>query len=527
MKVCLNSLHHIIAADSDFCTFHKTEDTFLIGRSITEFFEFRSGPLEDLLVSPKVTLAFHATTGLKHLIVATKLNDGFELTISPVSSPLLHEGKSASSSFLLWGETHGFYFVVFDGNDCVFASESWLKLLSDKSVTRSRIDELYEELNSSNDYIVDKYIEGHLCYFVLIDRENNQGSITANNDESSFYRNLSFDIRTPLSGVIGVLELLKNPSFSRHKDVLATVERASQELFQCLSIISSNYDPNHSVKDQRFNAVDLDFIYRTLENLLGNNSHIPLNINKDEKTNLQKLIEIELQAFTYLAKELASFIHGNFNIEAINADIILKEQLSIIIKLKLAEDVDKLDLIEKSLQRLAKDKQYVDLLGDLKLDLESKRSILISTLLKASALRVHTDQVNSGFIIEPERKPLKILIVDDNDINRKVLSLMLDTVDIDYDLAVDGIESLELVKEKDYDIVVMDIQMPLMNGFDAANEIKKIRPKLPVVALTAYGSRENFRQAIDSGMDDFLVKPIRKDALYEMIEAHTKFKVNF
>lgn len=106
----------------------------------------------------------------------------------------------------------------------------------------------------------------------------------------------------------------------------------------------------------------------------------------------------------------------------------------------------------------------------------------------------------------------KILIVEDNTTNQMLLSFYLDAMNLEYDIAADGIEAIEHFKNSDYDIILMDENMPNMNGIEATKIIRSIEENqglkpIIIVAVTANalsGDRERF---INAGMDDYISKP--------------------
>lgn len=113
---------------------------------------------------------------------------------------------------------------------------------------------------------------------------------------------------------------------------------------------------------------------------------------------------------------------------------------------------------------------------------------------------------------------LKFLVVDDNEINIKVVTSILNKWNSRYDVAMNGEEAVRLAKDNDYDIIFMDIQMPVMDGFEATRRIRKmkgIRPR--ILALTASILRENEYQCIQAGMDGVIRKPYFPDNLISWI----------
>jgi CheY-like chemotaxis protein len=103
--------------------------------------------------------------------------------------------------------------------------------------------------------------------------------------------------------------------------------------------------------------------------------------------------------------------------------------------------------------------------------------------------------------------PLKVLIAEDNILNQRIISIMVEKLGWDYCLVDNGQKAVEACRSESYDAVLMDIDMPVMNGWDATMQIKKIKPNLPIIALTAF-CEETFRErSFAAGMDYFLAKP--------------------
>jgi two-component system sensor histidine kinase/response regulator len=112
---------------------------------------------------------------------------------------------------------------------------------------------------------------------------------------------------------------------------------------------------------------------------------------------------------------------------------------------------------------------------------------------------------------------LRILLVEDNPINILVCSRFLERWDVAVDVAEDGMEAIELARKNSYHAVLMDLQMPLMDGYEATRRIKRIHPKLPILALTANVMPEIRRMARRAGMVDYLSKPFDPDVLYRKL----------
>lgn len=123
-------------------------------------------------------------------------------------------------------------------------------------------------------------------------------------------------------------------------------------------------------------------------------------------------------------------------------------------------------------------------------------------------------------------KALKILLVDDNDENRFTIRAFMRDQPWIIDEARDGIEALKLYKERTYDLILMDIQMPQMDGYTCTKTIRNLeldlnQPRIPIIALTAYALKEDVEKTFKAGCDDHLPKPIRKTALVNAILQHS------
>jgi osomolarity two-component system, sensor histidine kinase SLN1 len=119
---------------------------------------------------------------------------------------------------------------------------------------------------------------------------------------------------------------------------------------------------------------------------------------------------------------------------------------------------------------------------------------------------------------------IRVLVADDNSTNIEVVSRMLKLEDIyDVTIAKDGQEAYDLVKanmEKNqrFDVIFMDIQMPNLDGLQSTRLIRKMGYSAPIVALTAFSEESNVKECMESGMDEFLSKPIRRPALKQVLQ---------
>ena len=118
----------------------------------------------------------------------------------------------------------------------------------------------------------------------------------------------------------------------------------------------------------------------------------------------------------------------------------------------------------------------------------------------------------------------KVLVVEDEEVNYLFIEILLqDKIKLNCDIlhAKNGLEAVEMyTKYNDIDVVLMDINMLVMNGYEATKKIKKINPKVPIIVQTAYSTPEDRSKAFESGCDDFISKPLDKDLLKKLIDSH-------
>jgi PAS domain S-box-containing protein len=114
---------------------------------------------------------------------------------------------------------------------------------------------------------------------------------------------------------------------------------------------------------------------------------------------------------------------------------------------------------------------------------------------------------------------VQLLLVEDNEINRKVATKFLNKWGIQPDYAHNGVQAIEKIREKEYDLILMDLQMPEMDGYEAARIIRETKAQqgIPIIALTASAMHDVAQKIFDAGMNDFVMKPFHPDDLYQKI----------
>lgn len=126
--------------------------------------------------------------------------------------------------------------------------------------------------------------------------------------------------------------------------------------------------------------------------------------------------------------------------------------------------------------------------------------------------------------MDTQRKPL-ILIAEDVESNYLYLSAVLSKLDVQLKWVKNGLEAVNFVKSNpEIDMILMDLQMPEMNGYDATREIKEMYKDIPIVAQTAFAMSDDRAKALKAGCDDYLSKPIRSKDLIESVKKYLKLQ---
>ena len=129
-----------------------------------------------------------------------------------------------------------------------------------------------------------------------------------------------------------------------------------------------------------------------------------------------------------------------------------------------------------------------------------------------SNIEIHIDDIDFSH--------LKMLVVDDNKINQMLTQKILSTKKITADIVASGAEAIEAVKNNYYDLILMDIHMPEMDGYEATTVIRKFNKKVPIIAFTAVSLDDSLPKIVNSGMNDMIIKPFEAPQLFALIQKY-------
>ncbi len=118
-------------------------------------------------------------------------------------------------------------------------------------------------------------------------------------------------------------------------------------------------------------------------------------------------------------------------------------------------------------------------------------------------------------------KKLKVLIVEDDYASKVLLNAFAQSFASEVIFTVNGLDAVDIFKNhQDIDLILMDIRMPVMDGTEATKQIRKLSSQVVVIAQSAYTLNENIQEAMDAGCNDFISKPVTRNALNKAVEKH-------
>ncbi len=360
--------------------------------------------------------------------------------------------------------------------------------------------------------------------------------------KSAFLANMSHEIRTPMNGIIGFSNLLSRADLPTEKrlnysNIVTESCNMLQQIVNDILDISKIEAGQVKIKEEK---VDINLLIDELSAFhlpatkitdLSLYSIKPLNktaaIIRTDKIKLYQVLNNLLSN----AIKFTDSGYIKFGYEVVNGTLqFFVKDTGIGIPIELQDKIfDSFRQVELELNRsyggtglgLAISKRLVSLLGG-KIWVESevgKGSIFYFTIPYLLA----TPKMENTGISKPESSvldfdSLTILVAEDEEINYLFIEEVLKELKIKLIHARNGKEAVELVKSRpDIDLVLMDIKMPVMNGYEATGQIKKFNPDLPVIAQTAYALAGDRIKALNAGCDDYLSKPIKSEDLSVII----------
>ncbi len=383
---------------------------------------------------------------------------------------------------------------------------------------------------------------------VLIENLKNAESaaLKSKNAKEEFLANMSHELRTPLNALIGFGNLLSETNLDeKQKEYLKIIQSGSNNL---LNIVNDVLDLSKieagklEFKKEPFN---LEALFKNLELLFSDaisqkslyyqwyiDHNIPKVLKGDADRLQQVLINLISNGIKFTntggLKINTALVWSENSTNEVKIGITVKDTGVGIPSEKIQSVFERFEQLENVTTRqhggtglgLTIVKNLVEKMGGSMsvYSEEGKGSEFSFTCIFEKCSEKEVEKDDYVVAEAPELHSYSILIVEDNKANQLFLKYLLEKYKPAVFFADDGLQAIELLKNNKYDLILMDIQMPKLDGFDTLSKIKKdFKAVPPVIAMTAYVSEQDIKKCREAGFDDYIAKPIDESALIEKI----------
>lgn len=371
----------------------------------------------------------------------------------------------------------------------------------------------------------------------------------ANRAKSEFLANMSHEIRTPLNGMIGMTNLTLQTKLTEDQEENLNIINSCAELL--LRVINDILDYS-KIEAGKMTLENVKFdILKLLEKT--HKSHVlqarekGLKLSYNVQTGIPRILAGDPARLQQVLNNLISNAIKFTDIGEVRITVAIIEITEDSIKLKftvsdtgIGIDSDKIGMLFKSFSQvdssitrkyggtglgLAISKQLVDMMdGEIWVESEKEKgSIFCFTAsfmrkLKCNVEAEHTTKTED----KKNHRRLNILLAEDDKVNQLVVSGLLEKEQYSLTIADNGIEAIKLFEQNEFDLILMDIQMPEMDGIEATRKIRKMEEgtfrHIPIIAVTAYALQDDRKRFLEAGMDDYIPKPISFDDFYAAVD---------
>lgn len=367
--------------------------------------------------------------------------------------------------------------------------------------------------------------------------------------KSEFLANMSHEIRTPLNGIVGMAQLLTDtPLSSEQVNCTETILQSTGGLLKIINHVLDISKIEAGQMDVRTSSIDLralcDNLYHVFQPLAETSGvafhcacgkEVPLSVEGDEGLIEQILVNLVSNALKFTHKGSVTLniecrkkspAGAELHFQVIDTGIgITKEKQASVFEKFIQADGSSKRMYGGTGLGLAICKQLVELMGG-SIGLLSTHghgstfffSLTLPQSSHPAALKTHEDNK-----VPEIREGVRVLLVEDNKVNQKVAVAILRKAGCMVEAVENGQDAIQQVVKTPYDIVLMDCQMPVMDGFEATKRIRAMAgpvARIPIIAITAHAMKDDRQKCIDEGMDDYISKPVSRKDLIMLISKY-------
>jgi PAS domain S-box-containing protein len=362
--------------------------------------------------------------------------------------------------------------------------------------------------------------------------------------KSSFLANMSHEIRTPLNAIMGFIDLLKEREEDSEKlQYFNTIESSGKHLLQVINDILDiskiesgklQIDKSSFNAEKEFNSIKDLYLAKCEEKnltLYSNFQNLPPVLDGDVLRIKQVIFNLLSNAVKFTPNGKNIYLKIGYKNNLLSVSIrdegigINRDKQKRIFEAFNQEDSSTTRKYGGTGLGLTISYELVKLMGgELQLESEEERGsdfFFSIPLLKSDKKVVEKEEI--------EILPLNghILLVEDNRENQLLMEVILRELNLEFDIAENGLVAVDMFKKREYDLILMDENMPIMNGIEATKKILEIiereeLKKSPIIALTANALKGDRERFLDAGMEEYLTKPIEIRKLYKVLSKYLK-----
>lgn len=393
-------------------------------------------------------------------------------------------------------------------------------------------------------HIIRQFRRQHLLIKEL-DVAEKKASVAAQTKEN-FLANMSHEIRTPLSGILGFTNLLQKRSLdATSAEFVSAIQQSGENLMNIINDILDlskieagmmRITPGIFSINGLINSVETLFLAQVEEKGLTLSSKVDASIPDTLTGDATRLTQILVNL---IGNAIKFSQQGEINIEVYQKEKIgnkvtvgfkVSDTGIGIDKEKLSEVFERFNQGEDSITRnyggtglgLSIVKNLIVLQnGNIEVSSEQGRGTTFHFYIPYVISQQQITPItapNTDYFKDKSNTPLRILVVDDNAINQSLMEHLLLQWNIDFDMVSNGLDAVERLVDQTYDLVLMDIQMPKMDGYTATQQIRDVlKLDIPIIAMTAHAMAGEREKCLSRGMNEYISKPIKEEELFKLI----------
>lgn len=367
--------------------------------------------------------------------------------------------------------------------------------------------------------------------------------------KSDFLANMSHEIRTPMNAILGFIQILLDDESKAEKvQYLKTIANSGEDLLQIIDDILdfSKIERNElTVETIPFDAreriehaielFDSASKKKSIQLKFSFSQNFPKQIISDPTRTLQILNNLLSNAIKFSPDQATVWVHAEYLTAANQLRVSVKDEGIGMPQDKLSTIFDPFTQADTSTTRkfggtglgLSICAGFAKKLGgDIQVVSEPNKgstfTFVIHAPIATTEIPKHQNQTKTSVHLQGH-----ILIVEDNLTNQLLIKKLIEKAGLTYDIASDGNEAVTRFNQHDYEIILMDENMPNLNGIGATHKIRAIEAeknleKTPIIALTANSLKDDRERFLNAGMDDYLSKPINVGVLFQTLKKHLK-----